>query len=1236
MTEKTLFNSKLYLTQNEMIQDWKFEKDKEKYVLFSEVYTKSGARRFGYTRMKNITKYEKTYELIPDAGNLPLYLDLEWYSDKKESNILNLFLVDLEKFLRLHLDTKLDIKIIQLCGTREKEIEESIYIKNSYHIILVIDNNFWKTQNDMKIFLKNFEESVSDKDIYFKEDPKTKQGQFLVDYSVYNKKLGSYQNFRMPYGIKNGKADAMKPLQVKWEEGEKPEFVPDSQHYFVSHWIGKGKNAIVLPKDWIDERVKNNAPKISTVISVNKIPDRVESKMKKIIRHYHPDHCISKTSATQDGYSIEFDTCGNCLICNKIHKSDNRKYLNYKPNSYRFVYGCFHNTDRTILLNPKTDIKSLVDWDYQYDGRTDIKCDSLLPLSQLSEGGTFLLQSQKGTGKTEALMSFLDKEFEKNPKLKVLVLTYRISLANKYVEELSKFDFHYYKNPITDKKQFNRYITLIDSLHKLVSDFDCRCEKYDVIIMDEVYSIMEGWSSSLMRERKVYLMSLFEKYIKDCSYLYLLDAHLNDALVINTISKMRSQKKFIKHRNPQCWPFHDYEVHWNEPKNQAGRRLEEKIHLNKFLLELFDKLKKGKKICFVSSTKRMCEDIEAKVSELKKCKELSEDFEVLVYTCDTSPVEKQRLKNVGKHWKNANLVIYSPTISAGISYEILGKEEGGFDEIYAYIRNRGGASYNTLVQMLARIRQLNDKKIHLFFDKERGETYSIEDTEVEKLMKINSQIVFEAMGIDHPRPTMTMIGLTKNFQMMFDETHWSYIQWLETTKKTLFYSNNYNFKKSMIAELCNDPLDIPAGKGMKLIDHSIEKSQLILEELTHIDEFKGDMKNAVVAKNKIKYDKWRTNVITRSEIMDIAKRIERSDPNVSEDEYIGYLKYTMETELGIDLQKLFMIGDSLGEEKIAPIIEDFTNMIKFRELEKYNRQKFYMKYKKNLSEHISNSYCRAFHYQYKHSAVNSNNELKYLQNIEEENVLGYTSMVGINLIFDLLDRPDLKQVDLHEKNISEVDFDSIYNDNKKMNRLFKIMKQYFHKALPKLLKNPAKYEDIRQKLYDWYASNPDEHLYAKIKNGQDRLDFLNAMGIPAGLDDFKASNWKIKNENIRDKFDTKCKTGKWTCSEWNMLKPETWTKTILRNNIEKCLDYSLGYIYESADRGQGDRKLSSSFDWLKKYETDLYMEERKRDEDKRKFDSENKEEVIEDEKHRKMVKSLNKKKKLVLDDDDLP
>ena len=1217
MTEKILFNSKLYSKQDEMIQNWKFEKDKEKYVLFSQEYTRNGARRFGYTLMKNISKYEKTYELIPDQGKLPLYLDLEWYSNKREADILKLFLLDLEDFLRNHLEEiDLNIKIIKLCGTREKEIEEAIYIKNSYHVILVLDNYYWKSQNDMKIFLKNFEESVKNKDQYFKEDPKTKQGEFLVDYSVYNKKIGSYQNFRMPYGIKRGKADAIIP-----EDGNIP-----LNHYFVSHWIGKGKNAICLPKDWIDERAVNNAPKISTVMCVDKIPEAVESKMKKIIKQHHPDNCISKISASQDYYSIEFDTTSKCLLCNKIHKADNRKYLNYKANSYRFIYGCFHS-DRNILLNPKTDIKSLVDWDYEYEGRTDIDCDSLLPLSKLSEGGTFLLQSQKGTGKTEAMMSFLEKEFKKNPKLKVLVLTYRISLANKYVEELSKFDFHYYKNPITNKKQFNRYITLIDSIHKLVSDFDCRCEKYDVIIMDEVYSIMEGWSSSLMRERKVYLMSLFEKYIKDCSYLYLLDAHLNDSLVINTISKMRSQKKFIKHRNPQCHNYRDYEVYWNEPKQQAGCKLEDQIHLNKFLLELFDKLKKKKKICFVSSTKRMCEKIEAKVEHLKKCKELSEDFEVLVYTCDTTPLEKQKLKNVDKNWVNANLVIYSPTISAGISYnpdtkKMTTPDGVMFDEIYAYIRNRGGASYNTLVQMLARVRQLKGKQFHMFFDKERGETYSIDESEVEKLMKTNSQIVFEAMGIDHPRPTMTMIGLTKNFQMMFDETHWSYIQWLETTKKTLYYSNNYNFKKSMIAELCNDPLDTPAGKGMKLIDNSIEKSCLITEELSNIDVFKGDMKNAVVAKNKIKYDKWKNNVITRSEIICIAKRIERCDTNVSEDEYIGYMKYTMEKELGIDLEVLFKIGDSLGEENINGVIEEFTDMINFRELEKYNRQKFYMKYKTNLSENISDNYCRAFHFREKRNAINSNNELKYLQTIEEDNVLGYTSMVGINKIFDLLDRPDLKQVNLHDKVITEDNFDYIYDDKHKMNSLFIIMKKYFYKALPKLLKNPEKFENVRQKLYDWYCANPDSHLYDKIKNGQDRLDFLKISGIPAGLDDFKTSNWKIKNENIRDKFDTKCKTGNWTCSEWNMLKPETWTKTILRNNIEKCLEYSLGYIYDSADRGEGDRQIASSFNWLLKYESDWCIEQRQRDKNAREGFG-----LITDSQRRDLQK---KKKKLVL------
>ena len=73
-----------------------------------------------------------------------------------------------------------------------------------------------------------------------------------------------------------------------------------------------------------------------------------------------------------------------------------------------------------------------------------------------------------------------------------------------------------------------------------------------------------------------------------------------------------------------------------------------------------------------------------------------------------------------------------------------------------------------------------------------------------------------------------------------------------------------------------------------------------------------------------------------------------------------------------------------------------------------------------------------------------------------------------------------------------------------------------------------------------------------------------------------------------------------------MLKPETWTKTILRNNIDKCLEYSLGYKFDKADRGQENREITNTFEWLKPYESDWIILQKQNDEEKRKNDSQKK------------------------------
>ena len=63
----------------------------------------------------------------------------------------------------------------------------------------------------------------------------------------------------------------------------------------------------------------------------------------------------------------------------------------------------------------------------------------------------------------------------------------------------------------------------------------------------------------------------------------------------------------------------------------------------------------------------------------------------------------------------------------------------------------------------------------------------------------------------------------------------------------------------------------------------------------------------------------------------------------------------------------------------------------------------------------------------------------------------------------------------------------------------------------------------------------------------------------------KKSFWvqnSTRGENSKKAFDDKCKAGKWNCSMWKKLRPETWTILIIKNMLIKIISSLLGYNFE--------------------------------------------------------------------------
>ena len=147
-----------------------------------------------------------------------------------------------------------------------------------------------------------------------------------------------------------------------------------------------------------------------------------------------------------------------------MNLTHNTFYITYCRITSKYFFNCFNSDQSTsILLTPNKGF--IPEWNYEYEGRTEIVCDPLLPLSQLGEGGTFMLQSPKGNGKTESIRTFLNSDELKNKS--VLIISYRVSLCNKYAEELEECGFSLY-NDISNEEylNLNQY-----SRYQLISEF---------------------------------------------------------------------------------------------------------------------------------------------------------------------------------------------------------------------------------------------------------------------------------------------------------------------------------------------------------------------------------------------------------------------------------------------------------------------------------------------------------------------------------------------------------------------------------------------------------------------------------------------------------------------------------------------------------------------------------------------------------------------------------------------
>ena len=296
---------------------------------------------------------------------------------------------------------------------------------------------------------------------------------------------------------------------------------------------------------------------------------------------------------------------------------------------------------------------------------------------------TLVVKAQMKLGKTRALREYLDHEYPVQPEALrapvIRMVTFRQTFS-KSMQRESFQDFALYSQHTDDFDHFGypRLITPVEYLHRPPLGVP-PVEPIDLLILDEVESILAQFNSGLLR-RFNDAFAVFRWMVETAGRVICMDANVGDR-TLHVLQEMR--------------PNHPITFHWNRYQRAAEDQYFFTSNQAIWLDHLYERLNIGQRIVIPTNSL-----VEARACEAA-IRRRYPDRAVRLYSSETPPSMKERhFADVHTHWSALDVLIYTPTVSAGVSYE---REH--FDVVFGYFIDVS-CNVETCRQMLARVRQI--------------------------------------------------------------------------------------------------------------------------------------------------------------------------------------------------------------------------------------------------------------------------------------------------------------------------------------------------------------------------------------------------------------------------------------------------------------------------------------------------------------------------------------------------
>ena len=255
---------------------------------------------------------------------------------------------------------------------------------------------------------------------------------------------------------------------------------------------------------------------------------------------------------------------------------------------------------------------------------------------------------------------------------------------------MNNFKHLNFKSYLDNEYDSDRLIIQIESLQKLsnndfIDEYTETIQQYDLIIIDEVESVLNQFNSPTFKNKSKETFKYFTQLLSFSKKCIFLDGDLSNrgysfinsisSEQINIINKIKMEHKTYNIVNDR----------------------------NEYITNIICDLDNNKNIAIISQSRSECDNF---------YNLLSNKFEnkiIKIYTSFTDDLEK--IKDINEEWLNCDCLIYSPTIEAGCSFN-----HNHYDKIYGILCNNT-TSQRSYMQMLSRIRKIRCSEITILNDK---------------------------------------------------------------------------------------------------------------------------------------------------------------------------------------------------------------------------------------------------------------------------------------------------------------------------------------------------------------------------------------------------------------------------------------------------------------------------------------------------------------------------------------